>query len=50
MSTFIFYWNDGSIDVQKAYSVAEAFTLLGYGFGALGALDHYEEVNDDDAD
>lgn len=43
MKTFIFHWLDGKVEEQKANSVSEAFMLLGYGSGAIRALDYYEE-------
>lgn len=44
MKTFIFHWLNGKIEKIKANSVSEAFMLLGYSYGALRALDYYEEV------
>ena len=48
MKTFTFYWLDGQKDVGKGHSVADAFSRLGYGGGALAALDFYSEGSDDD--
>ena len=39
---FKFHWLDGSTEVGKGVDVADAFTHLGYGAGAIGALDYYE--------
>lgn len=47
MKTFIFYWLDGKIDRSQGETVQEAFTALGYGNGALRALDHWEELKED---
>ena len=40
--TFIFHWNDGSVDSGKGTSVSDAFMKLGFGAGAMGALDWWE--------
>lgn len=44
MKKFIFYWLDRESEEGEGYSVADAFTRLGYGAGALKALDYFEEV------
>ncbi len=41
---FKIYWNDGSEDLGEGTGVADAFTKLGYGAGAMSALSHYDEV------
>lgn len=43
-----FHWRDGKVQVGKGYDVAHAFTTLGYGHGALQALDYWEPVKDED--
>lgn len=47
MTTYTFYWLDGSKSVSKGYSVQEAFSRLGYGGGAINALDFYTEDDKD---
>lgn len=47
MKTYYLYWLDGKKDVKEAESIAQAFTLLGYGQGALPALEVYSEDSDD---
>lgn len=44
MKKFKFYWLDGKVDIGKGTSVANAFSRLGYGNGALADLDYYEEI------
>ena len=39
-----FHWFDGKINEGAGSNVADAFTRLGFGRGALPALDYYEEV------
>lgn len=46
MRTFKLHWLDGSIELVYGNTIAEAFTLAGYGGGALAALDYYEEVKE----
>ena len=41
-----FHWLDGKVDEGTGGSMTDAFTRLGFGAGALQALDYYEEVND----
>jgi hypothetical protein len=41
---FKFHWLDGKTDEGYGLTVADAFTKLGYGNGAMGALDYYEEL------
>lgn len=43
MKTYSFYWKDGTVDTKEGKNVAEAFTKLGYGAGAVAALDYTEE-------
>lgn len=42
-----FHWGDKKVDESKGYSVADAFRRLGYGGGALRALDYWEEVSEE---
>lgn len=39
--TYWFVWNNGSISVGRGASAEDAFTKLGYGGGALAAVDYY---------
>lgn len=43
MRTFIIYWLDGKKSELTGTDVADAFRRAGYGLGALGAVDYYEE-------
>ena len=43
---FRFHWGDGAIDEGDGMDAADALTRLGYGAGALPALDWHEEVLD----
>lgn len=42
MKKFIFHWLDGTIEESEGRSVSKAFAYLGYGGGALKALDYWE--------
>jgi len=44
---FRFHWKGGKPEVGEGNSVADAFRNLGYGGGALAALDHYEEIKEE---
>lgn len=44
MKKFKFYWLGGEIEEGEGISVSDAFTRLGYGHGAMKALDYYEEI------
>lgn len=44
MTKWKFYWFDGKVEVGIGETVKDAFTSLGYGAGAVRALDYYEEV------
>lgn len=44
MKKFRFHWLDGKTDEGEGNSVADAFTRLGFGAGAMAALDWWEEV------
>ena len=43
MPKFVLYWLDGSRSVVEAPTVQAAFSKLGYGQGALSALDFYSD-------
>ncbi len=43
MNRYILHWGSGKPDITFANSIKEAFDQLGYGGGALVALDYYEE-------
>jgi len=44
MNTYKLYWLDGKEEIVKGDTIAQAFTLAGYGQGALAALDYFERV------
>lgn len=44
--TFVLHWLDGTTERVSGPSIGTAFALAGYGGGAIGALDYYEEVDD----
>lgn len=44
MYKFTFHWKDGTSDSAEGDTVEQAFTSLGYGNGAIPALDYYEQV------
>lgn len=41
---FKLYWLDGTTEEIKGCSISIAFMIMGYGSGALAALDYYEEI------
>lgn len=43
MATYRFHWKDGSISRGKGSTPEEILSKLGYGQGALGALDYWEK-------
>ena len=45
--TFRLHWSENSIEYVYGHTIAEAFKAAGYGGGAINALDHYEEVEED---
>lgn len=47
MKTYKLFWKDGKVDEARGRSIAEAFSALGYGAGALPALDYYECIGSD---
>ena len=42
--TYRFHWKDGSKNEGKGNNPADALNHLGFGRGALPALDYWEEV------
>lgn len=44
MKEFILHWGDGQDEKARGATISQAFTNMGYGAGALGALDYYEET------
>ena len=47
MRFFRFYWLDGKTEEAHGYDVADAFRRLGYGAGAVKALDYYKEIKEE---
>lgn len=47
--SFKFVWNDGKEEIGKGRDAADALTRLGYGGGAVRALDYYQEIKGDGA-
>jgi len=43
---FRFHWRDGKKHEGYGRDVADAFSRLGFGGGAIRALDYYERVSD----
>jgi len=41
MNTYILYWKDGTKQTIKGNTIGHAFTLAGYGHGAIRAVDFY---------
>ena len=46
MNNYRFYFRSGHLDEGKGHDVADAFRRLGYGGGAIRALDFYEEIDE----
>ena len=44
MKKFKLFWLGGRIEIIEGKTIAEAFTLAGYGAGAVRALDYYKEI------
>ena len=44
MPKYRFHWLDGSADEAEGYDVRDAFRHLGFGAGAIPALDYFEEI------
>lgn len=47
MKTYRFVWRDGSVSTGKGKTPEQALANLGYGAGAVAALDYWEEINHD---
>lgn len=45
---FKFHWKTGRASIGEGTSPEDAFTHLGYGAGAVPALDYYEEIKEED--
>ena len=43
---FRFFWKDGTVSTGEGERSTDAFTKLGYGKGAVEALDYWEEVDE----
>lgn len=50
MRRFRFHWRDGKIDEGDGRDVADAFSRLGYGGGAIRALDWHEDITTPEAE
>lgn len=46
MNKYRFHWAGGEVEEGEGTSVCDACTRLGYGAGALSALDHYETIGE----
>lgn len=44
MTTFRFHWKDGSVSVSDGASPTSALSALGFGAGAVCALDYWEKA------
>ena len=44
MNLYRFHWRDGVIDEGRGSDPADALTKLGFGAGAIAALDYWELV------
>lgn len=44
--TFILHWLSSGNETIKGLDIADAFRKTGYGGGAMGALDYWEEVKE----
>lgn len=44
MKKFKLHWLGGKTEIVEGLDIADAFRRAGYGAGAIGALDWYEEV------
>lgn len=42
MKKFRLYWLDGKTEIVEGNDIADAFSKAGYGAGAMGALDFYD--------
>ena len=44
LKRYRFHWLDGTTNEGEGHTPAEALTLLGFGGGAVRALDYYETL------
>jgi hypothetical protein len=44
MKTYKFYWLDGTVNQGQGETAEDAFSRLGFGAGAVRALDYHEEI------
>jgi hypothetical protein len=44
MNKYKLHWIDGYIEIIEGYSIGDAFRRVGYGNGALKALDWWELI------
>ncbi len=44
MNTYRFHWRSGPPSEGQGYGPADAMTNLGYGQGAVAALDYWEQI------
>ena len=44
MTKFIIHWLTTNSEAIEGESISQAFTLAGYGAGAIKAVDWYEEI------
>lgn len=47
LKKFKFVWLDKKEEIGEGINVADAFTNLGYGTGAIRALDYYREIKEE---
>lgn len=40
---FIIHWRGGKLEEIRGFTISEGFTRVGYGAGAIRAVDWYEE-------
>ena len=45
MHTFKFYWLNGKVETGTGTSMSDAFMRLGYGGGAMAALDSWKQID-----
>ena len=45
MKKYKFHWRDGSINEGEGDTPEDAFTHLGFGAGAVPALDYWERID-----
>lgn len=46
MGKYRLYWNDGTTQTVEGADIADAFSKAGYGGGAVGALDFYDNTHE----